>query len=200
MKSPWGLAFGVLIGLLAAGGLFLLARPPGGEPVKLLPAPSPAPLLVHVTGAVFQPGVYALPPGSRLQDALQAAGGALESADVQALNLAAALVDGQRLAVPQLAPTPLAVEPGSLPELPERSTGVEIPLPSPTPGLVDINTADLAALDTLPGIGPVIAQRIIDYRLAHGAFQTAEDLLDVSGIGPATLEKILPLITVSPPP
>jgi competence protein ComEA len=147
-------------------------------------SPSPSLLLVHVAGLVREPGVYEFRTGDRVVDAVQAAGGPRKHADLDALNLAAPLTDGQQVLVPARGPS-------------GGGAGV---LPAPgamaTPGLVDVNTASGSELDTLPGIGPVLAQRIIDYRTEHGPFATVDDLDDVSGIGPATLEDLRPMVTV----
>ncbi len=172
---------GLLIGLLAAGFVLLLVAEPRGQPVTLGPPPSPAPIRVHVTGAVQEPGVCVLPLGAIVQDAIEAAGGALPEARLEALNLAAPLADGEQVNVPG---GPEATSPPS-------ATG------SPTPGAgrISVNTASVAELDLLPGIGPALAQNIIDYREGHGPFLVPEDLLDVPGIGPAKLDLIRDLIT-----
>ncbi len=100
MKSWWKVAFGILCGLLGGGLIYLVSSPPRGAPVQLLPPPSPAPIQVYVTGAVIHPGVYALPAGSRIEQAIQAAGGAAAQADLQAVNLAEMLEDGRPAADP----------------------------------------------------------------------------------------------------
>jgi competence protein ComEA len=128
--------------------------------------------------------VYELPEGSRVQDAVTAAGGLLAEADATGINLAARLEDGQQINIPGGGgvPAPPAVFIGN----------------APTDGpveLININTAGLEELDALPGIGPTTAQKIIDYRTEHGDFQTIEDILNVSGIGPATFDNIKDLIT-----
>lgn len=190
MKGWWNIAFGVVVGLLAGGVVFLATRPARGEPVLLIATPTPAPYLVHVTGAVLNPGAYEFMPGSRIRDALAAAG-ASSQADVQALNLAAFLEDGQRLTVPAIAPT---LKPGQ-----PAATAPAAPLveqPAQASLLININTASQAELELLPGIGPVMAARVIEYRDENGGFEKIEDLLDVSGIGPATFERIKNLITV----
>ncbi len=192
--NKWGwIVFGFLCSLIASAILYRIALPPRGEPIRLLPAPTQSPYEVYVVGAVAQPGVYQLPPGSRVEDAVQAAGGLAAQADREAINLAALLIDGDRIRVPtQKAPTPtrLAATPLSTP-------GVA-PLPSATPGPVDINSATLEELDTLPGIGPALAGRIIAYRQLYGAFKAIEDLMKVDGIGPAVFSKIKDLITIGP--
>lgn len=181
---------GILIGLLLAGGLWLVARSPQGQPVALRPPPTPEPIVVHVIGAVARPGVYNLPTGSRVQDAVRAAGGLLAEADKEAINLAARLEDGEQLEVPYL--------PGMEPVGTPSSSFQVIPGDSgaPSSSLININTATLEELDTLPGIGPTTAQKIIDYREQHGPFARIEDIMNVSGIGPATFERIQDLITV----
>ena len=191
MKTGWALAFGVTCGLLAAGVILLVSGQPRGVPVSLLPPPTPLPLGVHVGGSIVQPGLYSLPPGSRVQDAIQAAGGLLPEADSQALNLAAYVQDGEKLWVPPKALTPLPLPPGSTP-----AALASQPAATGSSGLVNINTASLAELDTLPGIGSVIAQRIIDYRTKNGPFAKIEDIQKVSGIGPVTYAKLKDLITV----
>jgi competence protein ComEA len=135
--------------------------------------------------------VIHLPRGSRVQDALQAAGGFLADADDQALNLAAWVQDGELIRVPY---QPQAV---SGPPTTTRSGELPVPAPAASTGLVNINTATLEELDTLPGIGPAIAQRIIDYRSANGPFAAIEDIQDVSGIGPATFARLRDLISVT---
>lgn len=198
MKSWWTviwiLSLGILIGLLTGGLLFLVSSPPRGEGISLSAPPTPLPLVVHVTGEVASPGVYTLPPGSRVRDAITAAGGLTSQANDQAINQAAFINDGELVRIPSLPAAPSLSSPGS-------STGDK---PDPQdqapsePGLIliNINTASLADLDGLPGIGPVIAQRIITYRETNGPFQTIEAIQDVSGIGPVIFERIKASITV----
>jgi competence protein ComEA len=194
MKTLWAVAFGVLFGLLAAGVLLLVARPPQGQAIQLLPAPTPQPLVVHVTGAVQQPGLCQIAPGSRVQDAIQAAGGLIPEAENAGLNLAAFVQDGDLIRVPFKAQDTAVEEAAPAPELPVRS-GAPLSSESQT-GLVNINTASEAELETLPGIGPVTAGKIAAHREEHGPFDSIEAIQDVSGIGPATFEKIKDLITV----
>jgi competence protein ComEA len=183
MKTWWVIALTAVISLLAAGVLLLVSRQPQGEAVKLVPPPSPQPLVVHVSGAVVNPGLYQLPPGSRVQDAIQAAGGLLPEADQEALNLAALVKDGQRVLVPTHAQAQATTASRLAPE-----------------ALVDINSASQEALESLPGIGPVLAQRIIAYREANGPFAVAEDLQKVEGVGADTFEKLRELVTVGEAP
>ena len=183
LKAFYPTFIGVLIGLVLGGLLWIVVRSPRGETVALMPPPTTAPLIVDVSGAVPRPGVYELPEGSRVNDAVQAAGGFLAEADKSSINLAAPLEDGQKLEIPFLsgmAPPEVL----SLP--PEFSTD-----------LIDINTATLEELDTLPGIGPTLAQAIIDYRDENGPFYAIEDIMFVDGIGEETFLAIMDLITVS---
>jgi competence protein ComEA len=183
MKVRWAIPFGVMCGFLAAGLLFLASSPPRGEPIQLLPPPTPIPLQVYVVGAVLQPGLQALPPGSRVQDAIIAAGGLLPEANATALNLAAYVTDGERVYVPLL----------SSPDGKALSTDRFLPMGN---NLVNINTASQAELEGLPGIGPITAQKIITYRDRNGGFASIEAILDVPGIGPKTLDEIYYLICI----
>ena len=148
-------------------------------------------VVVHVAGAVASPGVRRLPPGSRVTDALDAAGGALPGADLPRINLAALLVDGQQVYVPK---------PGE--EVPVAAAGVPggagaAGSGGPVPGAaVDLNTATAEQLDTLPGVGPATAAAIIAHREQHGPFTSVDQLLDVRGIGEAKLEQLRDLVSV----
>jgi competence protein ComEA len=175
MKTLLKIAYGILIGLLAAGVIWLAASKPRGESVSLLPTTTPGTITVYVSGAVAAPGVYRLPEGSRVEAAVQAAGGFAPGAEEESINLAAFLTDGQQVDVPGL------VDTGHV-----------------NAGRVNINTASTSELDTLPGIGPTTAQSIIDYRLQHGIFQAVQDIQNVPGIGPATYDRIKDYITVGP--
>jgi competence protein ComEA len=174
---------GLLTGLLASGLLYLMVSRPRGEPVRLLPAPTLRPVSVHVIGAVQMPGVYQLPRGSIVQDAVVAAGGPAAKANLAAINLAAGLSDSQQVYVPFVGETPEAI-----PRL-----GSSGPVAGET--LINLNTATAPELERLPGIGPSLAQAIIEYRESNGPFQRAQDLLEVPGIGPAKLAQIEDLIT-----
>lgn len=186
-QNGWeSLAQVVLLGLflLAVAGAVALvvrsARPEGVE--VLLPTPTPQPVVqVHIGGAVAKPGRYILPQGARLWDALAAAGGALEGADLEQLNLARPLSDGEKVTVS------LAGQGGLVQEVTFSVQGST---------LLDLNTADAQALEALPGIGPVLAQRIVEFRTRYGPFIQVDDLLKVQGIGPKTLERLRPLVTV----
>lgn len=199
MKNALYVLLGVMAGFVLAGVLVFVARAPAGEPIVLQPAPTEAPIAVHVIGAVPRPGLYKFPEGARVQDAIDAAGGALASANVDALNLAALLEDGQQLDIPFEAGSEPTGDTPSTFDLP--SSGTDEPTDEPTNDgsggeeFVNINTASLEELDSLPGIGPTTAQKIIDYRDENGPFSTIEDIMNVSGIGPSTFEDIQDLIT-----
>ena len=199
MKTWWGIAFGVLCGLLGAGVLILAARQPRGKPAQLHPPPTPPPLIVHVTGAVAQPGVYTLSHESRVQDAVQAAGGLLSGADAQSLNLAAFMEDGERIWIPYHLQVGGPSQPPRAASDPAEDPGGPLPVETATL-LVDINRASQVELESLPGIGPVTAQKIIADRQENGPFSNIEDIERVSGIGPAKFEQIKALITVGTGP
>jgi len=151
----------------------------GGAAGPASPSPTPVPILVDVTGHVNEPGVYEFVLGDRVIDAIERAGGARKGADLSALNLAAPLADGTQILVPKRGASASGVVTGT-------TAG----------GLININSADAATLEELSGIGEVLAGAIVSYREEHGAFASIEDLMDVSGIGPATLEEIRDQVTV----
>ena len=179
----WATALAVLLlGALA----FSKAKQPA--PVIAAPAVSstPAPatpqgsvLFVHVAGAVAKPGLYRFPDGMRVADAIEAAGGPAAKADLDAINLADLLTDGLKIEVPV-----------------RGKAGALTPAPSESPGPVNLNTADQIALEAVPGVGPVTATAILQHRTEIGSFESVEQLLDVTGIGPATLEALRPYVTV----
>ena len=182
------MAAGVLFGLFVAVLVWVVARNPSGQAVTLRPVPTEKPIVVHITGAVPRPGVYALAQGSRVQDAISAAGGFLADAEKTGINLARTLDDGEQLDVPYTE--------GSSPVI-----ATEAPAATEAPSsaeLININFASQSELESLPGIGPTTAKKIIDYREANGPFVSTEDIVNVSGIGPGTYERIKDLITVGP--
>ncbi len=200
-RNFWlGAAYGLVLALTATGLIVLLSQRSPGRPVALAEPPTPRPLRVDVKGAVARPGLYSLPRGSILQDALTAAGGALPNANLNALNLAQALNDNDLVTVPAVPPTatPASTPDPAQPTATPASRASSPTLPAAGGALININTASLAELDTLPRIGPAIAQRIIDYRTANGPFQRLEDIQQVRGIGPALFAEIQPLITLGP--
>lgn len=161
----------------------------GGEASPASPAVAAADgeVVVHIVGAVAEPGVRRLPTGVRAADAVDAAGGATEDADLTGLNLARIVEDGEQIVVPRIGESDAADESG---------TGAGAAGGADAGDAVDINAADLAALDELPGIGPVTAQAIIDHRESVGRFASVDELLDVDGIGEATLGRLRPHVRV----
>ena len=156
------------------------------EPVAMPLEPVAAPtsralVVVHVVGAVRRPGLYRLREGARTADAVRRAGGATRGADLAGLNLAAPLVDGVQILVPDTR-KPVGVDSGG--------AGADTPAAA-----VSLSSATVEELDTLPGIGPVTAQKIVDYRTEHGPFASVDDLDAVPGIGPTRLEQLRELVT-----
>jgi competence protein ComEA len=206
----------VTVGALGAGGVTTGRGSPGSTPVSTAaqmatarsatssggdgPAASPLvspsavvgtatgaapPLVVYVSGRVRHPGVLRLTAGSRVQDALRAAGGALPRSDVTSINLAQPLSDGEQVLVAR-AGSGSSVSGGGQGVTPAAGAG------GTSGAVIDLNAADLAALDSLPGVGPVLAQRIIDWRTAHGRFTNVDELDEVSGIGDKLMAQIRP--------
>jgi len=179
------------------GGLVSRTVPPAFAPSGPTGSPSSAGVvLVHVVGQVPRPGVVRLPPGSRVLNAVNAAGGAMRSADLNHLNLARVVADGEQIVVPKPGEiVPVAGAPGS-PGAGAGSSGQGSTGAGSAGGLVDLNTADAAALDSLPGVGPVLSQRILDWRTEHGRFSSVDELGEVSGIGDKLLAQIGPKVRV----
>ncbi len=182
IRQHWSVfLIGLLSGILSAGLILLFISRPRRYPIQLHPPPTPAPIRVHITGSVLQPGVYLVPVDSILENALEAAGGAHPDADLNRVNLAMTLVDGQQVYIPD-----------------KQNNGPEQPLEESQShsmdNIININLAGPAELEQLPGIGPSLAEKIVEYRLTHGFFLEVEDLLKVSGIGPAKLDQIRDLI------
>jgi competence protein ComEA len=215
--GPWHLT---VLALLVAAGLALttwwvlrgdpsVATVSGGPasplvPVSAAPSGVPSPgaatataartptVTVDVVGKVRHPRVVDLPAGSRVLDAIQAAGGARPGADLTRLNRARVLVDGEQVVVGvPAAPAASGTSPGS-----GASGAGAGAVPGGPTGLVDLNTATVEELDTLPEVGPVTAEAILDYRAEHGGFGSVDELLDIEGIGEKTLAKIAPHVTV----
>lgn len=144
-------------------------------------------IAADISGAVADPGVYEIPEGSRLEDLIELAGGLSEDADIDSINRASLVVDGQKVYIPYMDDGyPALSSGGTAPASSSDGEGEK----------VDINTADLAELQNLPGVGPVTAQRIIDYREQNGGFSSVEDLINVSGIGEARLEKMKAFVVI----
>lgn len=170
-----GIGCAVLVAALGQRGSVVVRQ----TPVPSAAAPVGGALFVHILGAVTRPGLYELQDGDRAIDAIAAAGGFLETADQAQLNLARFVTDGEQIIVPMVGETP-AGPPGATAD-----------------GRVNLNTADVTALDTLPRVGPALADRIIAWRETNGSFTAVEDLLNVAGIGDRTLEGLRDLVTVS---
>ena len=192
------LAGALLLVVLLLLGVRLLGRgssAPGAPPIigsaeaavgvdAAQPAASPK-LVVYVTGAVRRPGVYRLKDGTRVQDAVLRAGGPTRKADLAAVNLAAPLIDGEQVLVPGRIPAAVAAAEGA-------------PLPADVASApaapVQLSVATVEQLDSLPGIGPVTAQKIVDYRNANGPFRSVDDLDEVPGIGPTRIDQLRGLV------
>ena len=193
-----GFGAAVVVGLVAVSvtvGIGLLGRSAVPEEVVVSPSPrtsgagvSAGAVYVHVLGEVAKPGLYVLDDGARVAEALAAAGGTLPTADLAAVNLARTVADGEQILVPA------AGAAGAAPGAAAGGSGAAGG--GAAGGLVDLNTADVAALDQLPRIGPALAQRIIDWRTANGRFTSVDDLLGVSGIGEKMLAGIRDLVRV----
>ncbi len=189
----------LLVVTLSAGGVILyrsLDDGSGSRGVEVrLPAPTPHPTLkVYVSGEVAAPGVYVVAPGDRVEDAVEAAGGALWGAQLSCVNLAARVRDGSQYHVPSVDDgcTPDVSEP-TADDLPE---GVDLGQES----RIDLNSASAEELQALPGIGEVKANAIVAYRRDVGPFSSVEEVVEVRGIGPATLDAIADLVYAGPPP
>ena len=188
--KPWQhVLLGVFLGLLFSGVILLFILPERGTPIPLvtitanpstLKTPELDQIKVELAGAVKEPGVYELPKGTHLDDAITLAGGSTHDADLSKLNLALVLKDGQKITIPI-----------------KNSQG-PLGFASAPAGLMDINTASLEQLMDLPGIGEQKAQAILSYRDEHGSFQKIEDLMEVPGVGESIFEEIKNLITVNP--
>jgi competence protein ComEA len=202
--KPWLLLLiGVLIGLLAAGAILLIAQPDRGVPIALLPAPTLtptdmpkptatlAPIQVLIKGQVYMPGIYSLEKEARLYDLIELAGGLTEAADIDRVNNVFILRDGDYFYIPSIGekiPDTARNAPGNNPF--DDGSYFDYPL--------NLNTATQAELESLPGIGPTKAMDIITYRDQVGAFKTVDDLLNIPGIGPSTLDAIREYLVIEP--
>ena len=215
MNGTWldrnrNIVFGLLSFLALVGvGIFYL-RQPAQNPIEIvpveasatplptptsLPTPTTAPVRVYITGAIENSDVYFLPQGSIIKDVIEAAGGFTPDADLERINQALELKDQQQIHIPRLGEEdpPPAVQGGQ--DSLDSNENVIDAAPT-TNSLINLNTATLEQLDTLPGIGPVLGQRIIEYRESVDGFTAIEEITQVSGIGDATFTKIKDLITV----
>lgn len=188
------LTLGIVGALIAVslGAVALRAQP--AAPIVVEPPPptatpgptvTPGPISVYVSGAVAQPEVYTLPPDAIVRDLIEAAGGTAPDADLDHLNLAHPLADGEHVHVPVVGEEPTPAP------LTEGQTGEDEPTLT---GPLNINTATAAEFELLPGIGPVIAERIAEYREAYGPFTSVEQLQNVAGIGPSKYDAIRELV------
>jgi competence protein ComEA len=181
-----------LLLLIGAGLAYLRARPAdalpppaGAASASASPSADTAPantIVVDVVGAVRKPGVYDFPQGARVIDAVRAAGGFIPGAEPQAINLARPLVDGEQVVVPKKGEAPVGAGSGSSAQQPGAK--------------VNINSATEADFENLPGIGPVLAQKIVDYRAQHGPFRSIQDLMKVTGIGQKKFDSLQAYVSV----
>ena len=172
-EASFYLLIGTLFGLIIGGFLWILVRQPQGTPMLLATRPGESNITIYISGEVVTPGVYQLPFGSRITDAVTAAGGTLPDSDINIVNLAEILSDSDHVYIPKVS------EFGDIGYM-----------------KININFATQAELETLPGIGRSVASQIIDYRITNGSFSSIEEIQKVTGIGPATYEKIRNFITV----
>jgi competence protein ComEA len=166
--------------LLGGAGSQAALAPPAAPPAETATVQAQA-FVVDVVGAVRRPGLYRLGGGARIADAVRRAGGATAKADLALINLAAPLADGQQIVVPRRGAATAA-------------GGSAAAVPGTPAGPVHLNTATLEQLDSLPGVGPVTAQKILDYRTKHGSFSSVDELDAVPGIGPARMDQLKDLV------
>lgn len=203
MKQYHQMIFGILIGLLAAGLLSLVNRPNHGEPITLSPPPTqtatPAPrptstdtpIYAQIKGEIKNPGTYQIPENSRLGDLISAAGGLTDKVDESYVNFALRISDGDYFFIPaEGQEIPDIARNSSVNAFSVKEVGIQYP--------ININQATQEDFESLPGIGPTKAEDIIEYRELIGSFSTIEDLLQVSGIGPATLEALKDYLICEP--
>lgn len=176
VKEWWKIPLGIELGLAIAAVMHFVSSPPRGNPILLTPAPSQS-LVVQVEGLVADPGIFSLPPGSRVSDAISAAGGLLPEAAALSPNLARPLKDGEKILI-------------------SLTTPVDSTSTTGDKDLININTATLEQLDTLPGVGKVRAEAIIKYRTDHGYFISVDELRNVPNLGASLFEQIKDLVTV----
>ncbi len=200
--SQWRtLIIGILIGLLVGGLIYLISRPPSGEPIILKQAPTatktsppkatptPQPIMVQINGEIAAPGVYPLDQDARLSDLIELAGGLTENADEKRVNQASVLQDGDYFYIPRIdEEVPETARNAFLDIFIDQNPSYDYPL--------DLNSATQDALETLPGIGPTKAASIINYRDQNGPFVSIEELMNVEGIGPETFTSLKDLITI----
>jgi competence protein ComEA len=197
-RSTALVALSVLLVVLALAGHRLAQAGTASSPEVVAPlepiaqTPARRALVVHVVGAVRRPGLYRLREGARVADAVARAGGATVAAELAALNLAAPLVDGVRVLVPSRSASPAGVESAESDSVPGAAVG---PTAAGLGAKPSLSSATAEQLDELPGVGPVTAQKILDYRAEHGPFRSVDDLDAVPGIGPVRIEQLRDLVT-----
>jgi competence protein ComEA len=173
MKTWQSLIVGILIGLILGGAIYLVASPRISSSIEYSSPTQTTKIYISVNGKISHPGLYALPFGSRVNDAILAAGGVIDESDLTDLNLAELLQDGEQIII-----------------------GQSVTINATTQGKIDLNTATVDELDTLPGIGSQKAQAIVDYRTQYGNFASIDDLLSVPGFGPALVDSLRNMIKV----
>ena len=203
MKKWLLILYGLLIGLLATGTILLISQPSQGQPILLSPAPSPTltsppiptetptPIQAQISGEVVAPGIYALAKNFRLGDLVECAGGLTAHADVDRINLAALVRDGDYFYIPaadEEIPETASNAPGNLNTI--QNPDYNYP--------IDLNEASQEALESIPGIGPSKAEDILAYKTEIGRFSSLDELLNVSGIGETTLESLIDYLYVEP--
>jgi competence protein ComEA len=202
MKTWRLILYGILIGLIASGGIILISQPARGFPIELLPLPSPtataiprpsatpASNQVQIKGEVHQPGVYKVPKDTRLGELINLSGGLTDLADELRINVVILVNDGDYFYIPAIGePIPDTARNSPVNINADLSPNIIFP--------IDINQASLEEFESLPGIGPTKAAEIIAYRDLHGVFNEVNDLLKVPGIGPQILEAIISYVIVS---
>ena len=207
-----GLSVSLKNNMLAAKNDVVLREPGNGMNTRMITSDSdPMPgadsgsrkVMFHIVGCVKAPGVYSLPKGNRIVDALRAAKGSTGDADLQAINLAAKIEDGSKIIVPSVTES-ASINTGmaaghtgaSLHSYSKTSASSAGKLATPGEGTVNINSDDVSGLQRLPGVGPATAQKIVEYRTQIGRFTNADQLLDVKGIGPKKYEKMRPFLNL----
>jgi competence protein ComEA len=176
LKTWQSIVLGFVLGATLVAALFFLSLPTKMTPLVILPTITPKPVFIHVSGAVMTPGTYFLAPNSRIQDAIISAGGPIENSDLGKVNLAAPVVDGQKINIPFIGE-----------EQPKNSIVID-------EGIVHLNSATAKDLDSLPGVGTEKAAAILAERDKRGRFQSMEDLLSIPGISKNLYEQILPFL------
>ena len=195
MKDWQRILFGTFLGLAFSAVIVMVAQPPRGEPILIPPTGTPSPIIVYVSGAVKSPGLISLAPDDHVNIAIEKAGGFTTDADQSTINMAAKLIDGDKIIVPSRSEQATkAVIAATQSASSVKIKNTETPAPHFP---ININAATQEDLENLPNIGPSKAADIIEYRKLHGLFSKIEDIMNVPNIGPTTFDKIRELITIS---